>query len=45
MQPTKRLKKRMRELMGIAYERELRQELEKLATQFQLWQQDKIDTF
>ncbi|MGL5514959.1 MAG: hypothetical protein ACRDBM_17230 [Sporomusa sp.] len=45
MKYSKKVKKQMRELVGIAYERELRQELEKLAAQFQLWQQSKINTF
>ena len=45
MEYTKAVCKRMRELVSVAYERELRLELEKLADQFQLWKEDKIDTF
>jgi hypothetical protein len=45
MQYTKTVRRKMRELVNVAYERELRLELGKLAEQFQLWKEDKIDTF
>jgi hypothetical protein len=45
MQFSKAVRKRMRELVNMAYERELRSELEKLADQFELWKETKIDTF
>jgi len=37
--------RRLRELTGIAYERELRLDLGKLEGQFQLWKDGKVDTF
>ena len=37
--------KKMRELSGIAYERELRREMEELYAQFQLWRENQIDTW
>jgi hypothetical protein len=40
---SKQAKKRMRELIGIAYERELRQELDTLYEQFQQWRQGTLD--
>jgi hypothetical protein len=45
MQYTKAVHKQMRELANLAYERELRLELEKLAEQFQSWKENKIDAF
>lgn len=45
MKYTKAVRKRMRQLINVAYERELRLELEKVDKQFQLWKEDKIDTF
>jgi hypothetical protein len=41
----KRVRRQLRELAGIAYERELSQELEKLAQGFEQWRQGKIDAF
>ena len=45
MEYTKAVRKQMREMATVAYERELRLELKKLAEQFQLWKEDKIDSF
>lgn len=45
MQYSKTVYKKMRELSGKAYEKELRGELEKLAEQFQLWRDTRIDTW
>lgn len=42
---TKAVSKKMRELSNQAYERELRQELEKLAEQFLLWRDNQIDSW
>ncbi len=45
MRYTKAVNKKMRELSNQAYERELRQELKKLAEQFKLWEDSQIDTW
>ncbi|MCE5285644.1 MAG: hypothetical protein LLG02_07340 [Pelosinus sp.] len=45
MRYSKSVRKRMRELVAEAYERELRLELNKLADKFKLWQSDEMDTF
>lgn len=42
---SKVIRKRLRELVGIAYERELRLELEQLDGKFQLWHDGAIDSF
>ena len=41
----KRVRRQLRELAGMAYERELSQELEKLAQGFEQWRQGTIDAF
>jgi hypothetical protein len=45
VQYSKAVYKKMKELSGKAYERELRGEMEKLAEQFQLWRDNQIDTW
>ena len=45
MQYTKAIRKRMRELVGIAYERELSLELTKLEEQFKRWKIGEVDAF
>ena len=42
---TKAQKKKLRELAGIAYERELDQEMEKLYQNFENWRSKKINSF
>lgn len=41
----KQIKKELRELSGLAYQRELDEELEKIAKQFDDWRQKKISCF
>lgn len=45
VQYSKEVYRKMRELSGKAYERELCEEMEKLAEQFQLWRDNQIDTW
>lgn len=45
MRYSKSVRKRMRELVAVAYERELSRELGKLAEKFELWKEDKLDSF
>jgi len=42
---TKAVRKRLRDLVAMAYEKELSLEMEKLAGQFKLWQEGKIDVW